>query len=160
MQNLYTTTMNCPDMNVTLVSSDGITFTIPLKAANMSVFVSAMTDTYDDAYNEDEEIESIPVIRVTSKVLSMIVEFMCYYPNDPMIPIKKPLVSNHIGDVVQRWYAIFIERVISQDMLYDIVNAANYMFIQPLLELSCAAVAASIQQKNNNEIHAELYLTV
>jgi len=115
-----------------------------------------MTHDYD---TYDSEFESIPILRVHSRVLSMIIEFMHYYHTDPMITIEKPLVSNHIGDVVQQWYAIFIERVKHENMLYDIVNAANYMYIQSLLDLSCAAVATLIHGKSVSEIRNELYIT-
>ena len=148
--------MSCSDLNVTLVSSDGVAFSVPSKVANLSIFVSMMTDEYDAS---DYEFESIPVMLVPSNVLSMIIEFMHYYHTDPMITIEKPLISNHIGDVVQPWYAIFIERVKHENMLYDIVNAANYMYIQSLLDLSCAAVATLIHEKSVSDIMNELYIT-
>ena len=154
--------MSCSDMNVSLVSSDGVTFSVPLKVANLSIFVSMMTDGYDttgDYDAPDSEFESIPILRVPSNVLSMIIEFMKYYHTDPMITIEKPLISNHIGDVVQPWYAIFIARVKHENMLYDIVNAANYMYIQSLLDLSCAAVATLIHEKSVSDIMNELYIT-
>jgi S-phase kinase-associated protein 1 len=148
--------MSCSDLNVTLVSSDGVAFSVPLKVANLSIFVSMMTDEYDAS---DYEFEIIPVMLVPSNVLSMIIEFMHYYHTDPMITIEKPLISNHMGDVVQPWYDIFIERVKHENMLYDIVNAANYMYIQSLLDLSCAAVAMLIHEKNVSEVMNELYIT-
>ena len=115
-------TINCTDMNVTLVSSDGVSFSVPIKVARLSIFVSVMTDDCD---NDTDNNECIPIMRVDSKVLRMIIEYMYYYSTDPMITIEKPLVSNYIGDVVQDWYAVFIERVKYENMLYDIVNAAN-----------------------------------
>ena len=142
------------DINVNLVSSDGVTFSVPVRAAKLSKFVSVMTD---DESDDDEKMEDIPVIRVRSQVLDMIVGFMIHYDIDPMVTIEKPLVSNNIGDVVQHWYAVFIERI-NKDMLYDLVNAANYMHIQPLLELACAGVAISINDKTTVEIDQEFHL--
>jgi S-phase kinase-associated protein 1 len=145
------------DINVNLVSSDGVTFSVPVRAAKLSNLVSAMTDEdFPDELN-DEKMEDIPVIRVRSQVLDMIVGFMIHYDIDPMVTIKKPLVSNNIGDVVQHWYAVFIERI-NEDMLYDIVNAANYMHIQPLLELGCAGVAISINGKTTTEVNDAFHL--
>ena len=144
------------DINVNLVSSDGVTFSVPVRAAKLSKFVSVMTD---DESDDDEKMEDIPVIRVRSQVLDMIVGFMIHYDIDPMVTIEKPLVSNNIGDVVQHWYAVFIERI-NKDMLYDLVNAANYMHIQPLLELACAGVAISINDKTTVEIDQEFHLQI
>jgi hypothetical protein len=115
--------------------------------------------TSEDFIDElnDENIEDIPILRVRSQVLDMIVGFMIHYDIDPMVTIKKPLVSNNIGDVVQHWYAVFIEHM-NKDMLYDLVNAANYMHIQPLLELACAGVAISINDKTTADIAQQFYL--
>lgn len=145
-------------MNVTLVSSDGVTFSVPIKVASLSIFVSMMT-TECDIDTDACDIESIPILRVNGKALRIIIEYMHYYSTDPMVTIEKPLVSNYIGDVVQNWYAIFIERVKQENMLYDIVNASNYMYIQPLLELSCAEIALTIRQKSRDEIRDDFYLT-
>lgn len=148
--------MSNSNRQVILVSSDNVTFTIPATVANLSIFIKMFTD---DCNIEDEENEPIPMLRVNSKVLKMIIDFMQYYHIDPMTTIEKPLVSHHIGDIVQPWYATFIENVKNEDMLYDMVNAGNYMFIQSLLELSCAMVALSIKEKSISEIHNELYIT-
>jgi S-phase kinase-associated protein 1 len=100
-----------------------------------------MTDEhFIDELNECKETEDIPVMRVSSHLLGIIVKFMHYYADDPMVTIEKPIVSDNLCDVVQKWYATFILQL-DEEVLYDLVNASNYMHIQPLLELSCAAVA-------------------
>ena len=52
--------------------------------------------------------------------------------------------------VVQEWYANFIK--IDQDTLFELILAANYMDIKPLLDLTCAAVASQIKGKSPEEI--------
>jgi S-phase kinase-associated protein 1 len=146
------------DINVNLVSSDGVTFSVPVRAANLSKLVSIMTSE-DFVDSDDENMEDVPILRVRSHVLDMIVGFMIHYDIDPMTTINKPLVSNNIGDVVQHWYAVFIERL-DEDMLFDIVNAANYMHIQPLLELACAGVALSINCKTTVEVNEAFHLQI
>lgn len=148
------------NLNVNLVSSDGVTFSVPVRAANLSKFVSAMTDEDFPSDLNNEEMEDIPVLRVRSHVLSMIVDFMHHYDIDPMTTIEKPLVSNNICDVVQNWYAVFIERINDAGVLFDLVNAANYMYIQPLLELACAGVAISINGKTTAEVHDAFHLQI
>ena len=143
--------------NVNLVSSDGVTFSVSIKVAKLSQLVNIMTGGMDDDEMDDDEMEDIPILRVRSQVLGMIVGFMDHYDIDPMTTINKPLVSNNIGDVVQHWYAVFIERL-DEDMLFDLVNAANYMHIQPLLELACAGVALSINCKTTVEVNEAFHL--
>jgi S-phase kinase-associated protein 1 len=145
--------------NVNLVSSDGVTFSVSIKVAKLSQLVNIMTGGMDDDEMDDDEMEDIPILRVRSQVLSMIVDFMNHYDIDPMETIEKPLVSNNIGDVVQHWYAVFIERL-DEDVLYSLVNAANYMHIQPLLELTCAGVALLINGKTPAEVNDVFHLQV
>lgn len=148
-----------PNININLVSSDGVIFSVPMKVANLSQFVNIMTAGMGDDEMDDDEIEDIPILRVRSQVLSLIVDFMNHYDIDPMVTIPKPLISNNIGDVVQHWYAVFIERI-DENMLFDIVNAANYMHIQPLLELACAGVALSINCKTTTEVNETFHLKI
>ena len=149
--------MNNSSCDVILISSDDVTFTLPVTVAKLSVFLSIMTD---DCSIDNEEIDPIPMIRINSKVLSIVIEFMQHYYIEPMMTIQKPLITPHIADVVQGWYASFIENVKNKDMLYDIINAANYMHIQPLIDLSCAMVALIIKEKSISEIHQEMYIQV
>jgi S-phase kinase-associated protein 1 len=55
-----------------------------------------------------------------------------------------------MSDVVQEWYAKFIN--VDQEMLFELISAANYMNIKPLLDLTCATVAGMIKGKTPEEI--------
>merc|ERR1711862_87463 len=57
--------------------------------------------------------------------------------------IKTPLEENTFDGVVkQKWYQDFVKGV-DQPMLFDLVTAANFMAIQPLLDLTCLQVSCS-----------------
>lgn len=60
-----------------------------------------------------------------------------------MNEIEKPLKSANMHDVVQEWYAKFVE--VPQETLFELILAANYMDIKPLLDLTCATVASMIK---------------
>jgi S-phase kinase-associated protein 1 len=55
-----------------------------------------------------------------------------------------------MSDVVQEWYARFVD--VDQEMLFELISAANYMNIKPLLDLTCATVASMIKGKTPEEI--------
>ena len=55
-----------------------------------------------------------------------------------------------MSQVVDHWHADFVN--VDQEMLFEIVMAANYLDIKPLLELSCAKVASQIKGKSIPEI--------
>ena len=58
--------------------------------------------------------------------------------NGPMADIEKPLKSPKMEEVVSQWDASFVD--IEQEMLFELILAANYMDIKPLLDLTCAKV--------------------
>jgi S-phase kinase-associated protein 1 len=70
---------------------------------------------------------------------------------EPMKEIERPLKSAEMKEVVQDWYADFIN-IAEQQELFDLILAANYMDIKPLLDLSCAKVASMIKGKTAEEI--------
>ena len=51
---------------------------------------------------------------------------------------------------MQEKYADFTN--VDQEVLYDLILAANYMDIKPLLDLTCASVAVMIKGKSAEEI--------
>ena len=74
-----------------------------------------------------------------------------------MNEIEKPLRSSVMNEVVQQWYADFVS--VEQVMLFELILAANYMDIKPLLDLSCATVASMIKGKTPQEIRETFNIT-
>jgi len=69
-----------------------------------------------------------------------------------MTEIEKPLKSQNMQDVVQKWYADFVN--VEQVLLFELILAANYLDIKPLLDLTCATVASMIKGKSPEDIRA------
>ncbi|CAM9271326.1 unnamed protein product [Ectocarpus fasciculatus] len=133
--------------SVHLVSQEGESFDIKVSVAKMSNLVKTMID--EDA-EEDGDAQEIPLPNVKASVLSKVIEFCAHYKEDPMNEIEKPLKSANMHDVVQEWYAKFVE--VQQETLFELILAANYMDIKPLLDLTCATVASMIKGKTAEEI--------
>ena len=131
---------------VHLVSLEGESFEVLLCAAKMSELVNTMID---DQY-DDEEIQDIPLPNVKSSILAKVIEFQQHYQKEPMNVIEKPLKSSNMSEVVQEWYSNFI--AIEQEVLFELILAANYMDIKPLLDLACATVASLIKGKTPEEV--------
>ena len=51
-----------------------------------------------------------------------------------MTPITTPIKSQKINEVVQQWYADFV-RDLELEFLFELVTAAVYLYIKPLLDL-------------------------
>ena len=57
------------------------------------------------------------------------------------------------------WYATYIIDGVDQALLFDIVIAANYLDIKPLLRLASARIAALIKGKSIEEIRQFFKMT-
>jgi S-phase kinase-associated protein 1 len=112
--------------------------------------------TTEDAEEEGTNIE-IPLPNVKSQVLQKVIEFCEHHLQEPMTEIEKPLKSQVMADVVQKWYADFVD--LEQVLLFELILAANYMDIKPLLDLTCATVASMIKGKSPEEIRSTFNIT-
>jgi S-phase kinase-associated protein 1 len=120
-------------------------------------------------------VQEIPLPNVKNHVLVKVIEFCKHHKTDPMNEIEKvrgrcecgpapslralwddisgtrgmlqPLKSANMHEVVQDWYANFVG--VEQELLFELILAANYMDIKPLLDLTCATVASMIKGKRN-----------
>ena len=137
---------NEDNRTVHLVSLEGESFDVPLSVATMSELVKTMIDEEQD----EEEAQEIPLPNVKSAILAKVIEFQQQYKKDPMNEIEKPLKSANMAEVVQEWYSNFI--AVEQEVLFELILAANYMDIKPLLDLTCATVASLIKGKSPEEI--------
>ena len=128
---------------VKLIPEEGEPMEVDVEIAQMSVLVKSMID---DAGTE----EDIPLPNVKKATLDKVIEFCQHYKEEPMQDIEKPLKTNNIKDVVSQFYGDFVDIEIEQ--LYEIILAANYLDVKPLLEVTCAAVAAMMKGKSIEEI--------
>jgi S-phase kinase-associated protein 1 len=140
------TEVSTPERLVHLFSQEGEPFEVSLDVVKMSELVKTMYDTEQP----EDEVQEIPLPNVKSSILSKVIEFLTHYKGEPMTEIKKPLKSSNMNEVVQEWYADFVN--VEQETLFELILAANFMDIPPLLELSCATVASMVKGKTSEEI--------
>ena len=51
----------------------------------------------------------------------------------------------------QEWYRTFVAGI-QREMLFELLTAANYMDIKPLLDLACLRVTFELSQKSAEEV--------
>lgn len=126
---------------VKLRSKDGQEFEIEVKAAKMSMTVKNLI--------EDAGIDNaIPLPNVTGKILSKTVEFCKHHMNDPKLSDKEERAKE-----ILPWDKDFCN--VDQTTLFDLILAANYLDIKPLLNLTCKTIAGMISGKTPEEIRKE-----
>lgn len=132
---------------VVLISSDDEKFPVDVKVAEKSILIKKMIeDLNPDGLEEDFEI---PTPMVRSTVLSKVLEWCNHHRNT--------VFSDDDGDddakktaPVDEWDKNFLK--VDQEMLYEIMLAANYLNIRPLLDAGCKTVAEMIKGKSPEEL--------
>ena len=99
---------------------------------------------------DDGADDDIPLPTVRKAIMEKIAAFCGHMRTNPPPEIEKPLKSSNFIDITTPWYADFVD--LSQDMLFDLIMAANYLDIKALLDLACAKVASQIKSKSVKEI--------
>ena len=136
---------------IILVSSDGEKFEISYKAAQRSILLKNMIEEFP------EEAE-VPLEEIKSNILKKIKEYLEHYENEEPKEIERPLPSPNFKKCVNSWDYKYID--IDLEMLFELVNAVNYLDIEPLLELGSAKVASIIKGKTAEEIKKILNIDV
>jgi len=126
-----------------LVSQDAEKFAVAKKVALMSELVKTMAEG-------DKEEREIPLPNVKAAVLLKVTQYMKYHVDNPAKEIEKPLKSANMTEVVSTWDADFVD--VDQELLFELILAANYMDIKSLLDLTCAKVASMIKGKTPEQI--------
>ena len=92
------------------------------------------------------------VANIKPEVFLKVVEFVEYHEEHGlMATIQKPLVSPNLVECVDdEWDADFVS--VDQEMVFEIILAANNLDIPSLLDLACAKVASLIKGKTPEEI--------
>ncbi len=110
-----------------------------------------ITNNIDDE-EEDPTDKDFNCLKVTTDVLAKVVEYCTHYQTvQEMNEISTPLNGETVEEIVkQDWYVNFCK--VEREMLFNLVAAANYMDIKPLLDLTCLAVSVSIKGKSVEEL--------
>ncbi len=107
----------------------------------------------------DKDATRIELTNVSSDILETILEYMRHHTTPPRSPadiqeIVKPIRALDMKKIVgDPWDADFVDSK-TPKQIFDVILAANYMQIDPLLNLFCAKVATLIKNKGHEEIRA------
>ena len=128
---------------VKLSTMDGEVVEVDKEIACKSILVKGIVD---DSGIEDE----IPLHSVKKAILDKIIVYCTYIHQNAPPEIEKPLRSNNLSDVVNEWYANFVN--LEQEDLFELMLAANFMNIKSLIELTPLR-----KQSNENRSQSKLF---
>ena len=169
---------------ISIESSDGTVFRVHRRHACISRLLrDAISEDSDNDGDNDYDINNdnstdnhiqdanndtpMQLINVKSECLQHIINYMNHYAQDPMNEIPIPLNEEHEHEqggasfhnvVPQKWYRDFVNDQEST-MLFQLVTAADYMDIQPLLSLTCLKVSSNLMGKSSEQIREILNIS-
>lgn len=160
------------------MSNEGARFCLTLK--NIWEISGMIKNTVGDGYDEDnnnnnneqERLEEnsqessvmiIEIPKASTAALEQVVAFANHYATEPMTPIAYPYRTVQLNELVQPWYQEFCQKATQpipgheaegSKLFYELVEAADYMEIVPLLDITQVVVSAWIKSKTPEELKA------
>ncbi|KAI8372783.1 E3 ubiquitin ligase complex SCF subunit sconC [Radiomyces spectabilis] len=134
-------------MSVRLLSSDNEEFAVEKAVAERSVLIKNMLE------DVGEGDAPIPLPNVTAKVLKKVIEWCEHHKDDTHIQDEQERRNTDIDEWDQKYMEV------DQETLFDIILAANYLDIKPLLDVGCMTVANMIKGKSAEEIRRTFNIT-
>ncbi|KAI5820598.1 Skp1 family, dimerization domain-containing protein [Pyronema omphalodes] len=131
-------------VQIKLMSSDQAMLVVDKEVAERSVLIKNMLDDIG------EVDEAIPIPNVNEAVLKKVIEWCEHHKGDSPSTNDEESDSRKRSTDIEEWDQKFMQ--VDQEMLFEIILAANYLDIKPLLDVGCKTVANMIKGKSPEEI--------
>ncbi|KAK4937427.1 hypothetical protein LTR10_021964 [Elasticomyces elasticus] len=132
--------------NLILQSSDSEDISVEREVAERSVLIKNMVGDLGEEAME----EPIPIPNVNAAVLKKVIEWCQHHKHDPPSTNEDDSDSRKKTTDIEEWDQKFMQ--VDQEMLFEIILAANYLDIKALLDVGCKTVANMIKGKSPEEI--------
>lgn len=108
---------------------------------------------FSDLLEKDENEEDMVIsVSQESYIINSCMNFCECYDNDQFDVPEKPLVSSNIYDILPKWCGDLLN--IPNEEIFKLMNAANFLIIDMLINATCVKIATLLKDKNCEEIRA------
>jgi len=139
---------------IRLASNDNVVVTVDRVVAERSVLIKNLIEDLGD---EAVAGTPIPLPNVNHAVLQKVVEWCEHHRNDVAQSGDDDNDNRKKTTDIEEWDQKFMQ--VDQEMLFEIILAANYMDIKSLLDVGCKTVANMIKGKSPEEIRKTFNIT-
>ncbi|KAJ4987466.1 S-phase kinase-associated protein 1 [Stagonosporopsis vannaccii] len=130
---------------IKLTTSDNIDIDVDRQVAERSILIKNLLE---DLGGDNDE--AIPIPNVNEAVMKKVLEWCDHHRNDPPASQDDDSDSRKKSTDIDEWDQKFMQ--VDQEMLFEIILAANYLDIKALLDVGCKTVANMIKGKSPDEI--------
>lgn len=131
---------------IKLQSSDHVEITVDRQVAERSILIKNLLEDIGDQTVD----EAVPIPNVNEAVLNKVIEWCTHHKADPPSSTEDDADSRKKTTDIDEWDQKFMQ--VDQEMLFEIILAANYLDIKALLDVGCKTVANMIKGKSPEEI--------
>ncbi|KAL2271534.1 hypothetical protein VTJ83DRAFT_905 [Remersonia thermophila] len=139
---------------VHLQSNEGMVIEVDRVVAERSMLIKNLIEDLGD---EAIENQAIPIPNVNDPVLRKVVEWCEHHRNDAQTTADDDNDNRKKTTDIDEWDQKFMQ--VDQEMLFEIILAANYLDIKALLDVGCKTVANMIKGKSPEEIRKTFNIT-
>ncbi|KAF1971851.1 E3 ubiquitin ligase SCF complex, Skp subunit [Bimuria novae-zelandiae CBS 107.79] len=130
---------------IKLQTSDNAELPVDRDVAERSILIKNLLE---DLGVDNEE--AIPIPNVNEAVMKKVLEWCEHHRRDPPASQDDDSDSRKKSTDIDEWDQKFMQ--VDQEMLFEIILAANYLDIKALLDVGCKTVANMIKGKSPDEI--------
>lgn len=139
---------------LTMKTNDNGTVTCDIPVAERSILIKNLIE---DLGLETALAQPVPLPNVSQPVLEKIIEWCDHHRNDPPPTQDDDTEARKKTTEIDEWDQKYMQ--VDQEMLFEIILAANYMDIKALLDVGCKTVANMIKGKSPEEIRKTFNIT-
>jgi S-phase kinase-associated protein 1 len=136
---------------IAVTSKEGDIYSLPKTSATMSKLLKGAIDDFNGDIN-------VPLADMDKITTQKVIEYLNHYNGVTPPEIDKPLRSANMKENTDEFSANFVD-ALSLEELEQVTLAANFMEIQPLLDLCCAKYVAMVKDKSEEELMKEFGIT-
>ncbi|KAF2637661.1 E3 ubiquitin ligase complex SCF subunit sconC [Massarina eburnea CBS 473.64] len=130
---------------IKLTTSDGVDIPVEREVAERSILIKNLLEDLGG-----DNSEAIPIPNVNEAVMKKVLEWCEHHRKDPPASQDDDSDSRKKSTDIDEWDQKFMQ--VDQEMLFEIILAANYLDIKALLDVGCKTVANMIKGKSPDEI--------
>ncbi|KAF2205152.1 S-phase kinase-associated protein-like protein 1 [Delitschia confertaspora ATCC 74209] len=135
-----------PKQTLTVTTNDNVDIVVEREILERSVLIKNMIGDV----GEEQIDTAIPLPNVNEPVMKKVIEWCEHHRKDPPAPEGDDSDSRKKSTDIDEWDQKFMQ--VDQEMLFEIILAANYLDIKGLLDVGCKTVANMIKGKSPDEI--------
>ncbi|KAK4204408.1 Skp1 family, dimerization domain-containing protein [Triangularia verruculosa] len=147
-------TTDSSSTKIVLESNEGARIEVERIVAERSVLIKNLIE---DLGEEAVLAEPIPIPNVNTPVLRKVIEWCKHHKNDAAQSADDDNDNRKKTTDIDEWDQKFMQ--VDQEMLFEIILAANYLDIKQLLDVGCKTVANMIKGKSPEEIRKTFNIT-